>query len=171
MSELIIYDTKSQQKQLFKPIDPKNIGIYVCGITVYDYCHIGHARTFIAFDVIVRYLKHKYGAKHVTFVRNITDIDDKIIKRAQENNEATTQLTDRFIAAMREDETNLGLLRPDKEPRATQYMPQMIALIERLIAAQHAYTADNGDVYYKVRSFEPYGCLAKRNLDDLAAGA
>lgn len=171
MSELIIYDTKSQQKRPFKPLDPKNIGMYVCGITVYDYCHIGHARTFIAFDVIVRYLKHKFGAEHVTFVRNITDIDDKIIKRAQENNEDYTALTARFIAAMHEDEKNLGLLPPDREPRATEYMEQMIALVQKLIANKHAYVAANNDVYYRVRSFATYGCLSKRNLDDLAAGA
>ena len=171
MSQLVIYNTKAQQKEVFKPIDPNKIGIYVCGITVYDYCHIGHARTFVAFDVIVRYLKHKFGANHVTFVRNITDIDDKIIKRAQENNESTSDLTARFIAAMHEDEVNLGLLRPDQEPKATEYMPQMIALVEKLIAKDHAYAADNGDVYYKVRSFKDYGCLAKRNLEDLAVGA
>lgn len=171
MSQLVIYNTKAQQKEVFKPIDPNKIGIYVCGITVYDYCHIGHARTFVAFDIIVRYLKHKFGAKHVTFVRNITDIDDKIIKRAQENNESTNDLTARFIAAMHEDEVNLGLLRPDQEPKATEYMPQMIALVQKLIAKDHAYAADNGDVYYKVRSFKDYGCLAKRNLEDLAVGA
>lgn len=171
MSELIIYDTKSQQKQVFKPLDPQKIGIYVCGITVYDYCHIGHARTFVAFDIIVRYLKHKFGAKNITFVRNITDIDDKIIKRAAENNETVTVLTNRFIAAMHEDERNLGLLAPDKEPRATEYMQQMIALVQKLIVNGHAYAASNGDVYYKVRSFKGYGCLAKRNLDDLAVGA
>lgn len=171
MSELIIYDTKSQQKRPFRPLDPKNIGMYVCGITVYDYCHIGHARTFIAFDVIVRYLKHKFGKEHVTFVRNITDIDDKIIKRAQENNEEYTALTARFIDAMHEDEKNLGLLPPDCEPRATGYMEQMIALVQKLIATKHAYVATNNDVYYRVRSFAPYGCLSKRNLDDLAVGA
>lgn len=171
MSELIVYDTKTQQKKLFKPIDPKNVGIYVCGITVYDYCHIGHARTWLAFDVIVRYLKHIYGKEHVKFVRNITDIDDKIINRAKENSEAWTDLTARFIDAMHEDEKGLGLLSPDEEPRATKYMPQMIALIEKLIANKHAYAASNGDVYYNVRSFKTYGCLAKRNLDDLAAGA
>jgi cysteinyl-tRNA synthetase len=171
MSELNVYNTKSQRKEIFTPIDPNNIGIYVCGITVYDYCHIGHARTFIAFDVIVRYLKQKFGVHNVKFVRNITDIDDKIIKRAQENNETTTELTTRFIAAMHADEKNLGLLRPDIEPKATEYMIQMIDLVEQLISKGHAYAAANGDVYYKVRSFPSYGCLAKRNLDDLAVGA
>lgn len=171
MSELIIYNTKTQHKEVFKAINPDRIGIYVCGITVYDYCHIGHARTFIAFDVIVRYLKHKFGANKVIFVRNITDIDDKIIKRAQENNETTTALTERFVSAMHDDEKNLGLLSPDQEPKATEYMPQMIDLVQVLIAKGHAYAATNGDVYYKVRSFKPYGCLAKRNLDDLASGA
>ena len=171
MSKLSIYDTKSQQKKIFTPINPNKIGIYVCGVTAYDYCHIGHARTFIAFDVIVRYLKYKFGAQNVTFVRNITDIDDKIIKRAQDNNETTTALTARFIAAMHADIANLGLLPADKEPRATEYMPQMISLVEKLIASDHAYAAANGDVYYKVRSFKDYGSLAKRNLDDLAVGA
>jgi cysteinyl-tRNA synthetase len=171
MSELNIYNTKSQRKELFKPIDPKKIGIYVCGITVYDYCHIGHARTFIAFDVIVRYLKHKFGVHNVKFVRNITDIDDKIIKRAQENHETPTELTTRFIAAMHADEKSLGLLSPDQEPKATEYMIPMIDLVEQLISKGHAYAAANGDVYYKVRSFPTYGCLAKRNLDDLAVGA
>ncbi len=171
MSELLVYDTKTQQKKLFRPIDPNKVGIYVCGITVYDFCHIGHARTWLAFDVIVRYLKHKFGAKHVRFVRNITDIDDKIIKRAQENNETWTELTERFIEAMHADEKQLGLLRPDVEPRATAYMPQMIALVEQLIAKGFAYVAPNNDVYYKVRAFADYGCLAKRNLDDLSAGA
>lgn len=171
MSDLIIYDTKTQQKRVFIPTDPQKIGIYVCGITVYDYCHIGHARTFIAFDVIVRYLKHKFGLQNVKFVRNITDIDDKIIKRAQENNEPVSALTARFIDAMHADEKNLCLIAPDQEPRATQYMPQMIKLVEKLIANDHAYLASNGDVYYKVRSFKPYGSLAKRDLDDLAAGA
>lgn len=171
MSQLTIYNTKTQSKEVFIPLNPNNIGIYVCGITVYDYCHIGHARTFIAFDIIVRYLKHKFGADKVNFVRNITDIDDKIIKRAQENNETTNQLTERFIKAMHDDENNLGLLRPDQEPRATDYMAQMIDLVTTLIAKEHAYAASNGDVYYKVRSFKPYGCLSKRNVDDLAAGA
>ncbi len=170
MSDLIIYDTKSQQKRLFTPIDPSKIGIYVCGITVYDYCHIGHARTFVAFDVIVRYLKHKFGADKVRFVRNITDIDDKIIKRAQENNETVTVLTDRFIDAMNADADNLGLLAPDFAPRATEYMPQMIRLIEQLVTKGFAYLADNGDVYYKVREFRDYGCLSKRKLEDLAVG-
>lgn len=171
MSQLTIYNTKTQSKEVFKPLNPNEIGMYVCGITVYDFCHIGHARTFVAFDVIVRYLKHKFGAKNVTFVRNITDIDDKIIKRAQENNETISELTSRFIAAMHKDEKDLGLLPPDKEPRATEYMPQMIALVEKLVAKGYAYVASNGDVYYKVRAFGPYGCLSKRNLDDLAAGA
>lgn len=170
MSKLTIYDTKSQQKKVFVPIDANKIGIYVCGITVYDYCHIGHARTFIAFDVIVRYLRHKFGVQHVNFVRNITDIDDKIIKRAQENNESINALTTRFIAAMHADIDNLGLLPADQEPKATEYMPQMISLVETLIAKQHAYVAPNGDVYYNVRAFNSYGSLAKRNLDDLAAG-
>lgn len=171
MSDLIIYDTKEQRKKVFTPIDPNNIGIYVCGITVYDDCHIGHARTFIAFDVIVRYLKYRYGSKHVTFVRNITDIDDKIINRANENKESVQELTARYIASMQQDENNLGLLPPDKIPKATEYMPQMISLIERLIAGNFAYVARNGDVYYRVRAYKDYGSLSKRNLADLEVGA
>jgi len=166
-----IYNTKTQSKQEFVPIDPNRIGIYVCGITVYDYCHIGHARTAIAFDVIVRYLKYKYGATKVNFVRNITDIDDKIIKRAQENNETTESLTMRFIQAMNDDFANLGLITPDREPKATEYMAKMIDLTKTLITKGFAYQATNGDVYYKVRAFENYGCLAKRNIEDLASGA
>lgn len=168
---LKIYDSKSQQKQVFTPIDPNKIGIYVCGITVYDYCHIGHARTLIAFDVIVRYLKHKYGAKNVTFVRNITDIDDKIIKRAQENNESVESLTTRFINAMHDDERNLGILSPDREPKATEYMPQMRKLIQRLVDKGYAYQASNGDVYYRVRAFKNYCSLSKRNLDQVVSGS
>lgn len=171
MSELKIYDSKSQQKNIFKPLDPNKIGIYVCGITVYDDCHIGHARTFIAFDVIVRYLKHKYGAAHVNFVRNITDIDDKIIKRAQENNEDYTALTARYIQSMQEDAASLGLLPPDHEPKATEYMPQMLELVRVLIAKNYAYQAIDGDIFYKVRAFENYGCLSKRKLDDVVAGS
>lgn len=168
---LKIYNSKTQQKEIFKPIDPNNIGIYVCGITVYDYCHIGHARTAIAFDVIVHYLKSKYGADKVKFVRNITDIDDKIIKRAQENNESVTELTTRFITAMNQDFNNLGLIKPDQEPKATEYMPQMIKLIQTLVSKNFAYQASNGDVFYNVRAFKTYGSLAKRDIDEVIAGS
>jgi cysteinyl-tRNA synthetase len=171
MTDLLIYDTMSQLKKIFTPIDPKKIGIYVCGITVYDYCHVGHARTAIAFDVIVRYIKHKYGADNVIFVRNITDIDDKIINRAIENKESVSDLTTRFITAMHEDFKALGLIAPDHEPRATEYMPQMLEMTRRLVATNYAYQAMNGDVYYKVRAFEKYGWLAKRKLEDLSVGA
>ncbi len=170
MSQLIIYDTKSQQKKVFVPINPEQIGIYVCGITVYDDCHIGHARTFIAFDVIVRYLKHKFGAAKVRFVRNITDIDDKIINRANERGVTIQELTDKYIASMNEDIQALGMLRPDSEPRATEYISQMQHLVHTLIDKDYAYVADNRDVYYKVRAFKDYGTLAKRNLNDLAVG-
>lgn len=170
MSELIIYDTKSQQKHLFRPIDPKRIGIYVCGITVYDDCHIGHARTFVAFDVIVRYLKYRYGKDNVIFVRNITDIDDKIIRRANENNEPFIQLAERFIASMNDDAKKLGLLSPDKSPRATEFIPQMQDLVAKLIANGHAYAAPNGDVYYRVRAHKTYGELSKRNLEEQELG-
>ncbi len=168
---LKIYNSKTQQKEIFKPIDPNNIGIYVCGITVYDYCHIGHARTAIAFDVIVRYLKAKYGADKVKFVRNITDIDDKIIKRAQENNESVIELTTRFITAMNQDFANLGLIKPDHEPKATEYMAQMIKLIQTLVSKNFAYQASNGDVFYNVRAFKTYGSLAKRDIEEVIAGS
>lgn len=172
MTELKVYDSKTQRKNIFIPINPKKIGIYVCGITVYDDCHIGHARTFIAFDVIVRYLKHKFGVENVVFVRNITDIDDKIIKRAQENNETCEALTARYIQSMRDDAASLGLISPDIEPKATEFMPQMISLIKLLISKNYAYQVDDtGDVFYKVRAFGNYGSLSKRNIDDAIAGA
>lgn len=166
---LQIHNTLTRQKEEFKPIHSGKINMYVCGVTVYDYCHIGHARTYTAVDVIVRYLRWRgYG---VNYVRNITDIDDKIIKRANENNEPYQEVTKRFIAAMHEDFAKLELSEPDQEPRATDYIQEMIALINEMIANQHAYVAGNGDVYFDVRSFGDYGCLSHHHLDELESGA
>lgn len=166
---LKIYNTLTRQKEVLKPIHPGKIGMYVCGVTVYDYCHLGHARTYISIDVIVRYLRWRgYDVKHV---RNITDIDDKIIKRANESGETFHAVTARFIQAMHEDFAALQLQSPDQEPRATDYIPQMIKLIEKMIAHQHAYVASNGDVYFDVRSFPNYGCLSQHNLEQLESGA
>ena len=168
MSALQFYNSLSRQKEPFRPLHAGKIGMYVCGMTVYDYCHIGHARVMVVFDTIARHLRALGYELH--YVRNITDIDDKIIARAAENGEPIAALTTRFTAAMHEDEAALGCLPPDEEPRATDAVPGMIALIETLIAKGHAYAADNGDVYYAVRSFPGYGKLANRSLDDLRAG-
>lgn len=166
---LHIYNNLTKEKEAFTPIQPGKVGIYVCGITVYDYCHIGHARLSVAFDLIVRYLRAR--GYEVTYVRNITDIDDKIIKRAQENNEDINVLTERFIQAMYEDEEALFVLKPDIIPRATQYIPAMIAIIEKLLAKGHAYIAENGDVNYQVGTFAAYGQLAQQDIEKLRAGA
>lgn len=168
---LYVHNNLTRQKEPFRPIDPRNVRMYVCGMTVYDYCHIGHARVLVVFDVIYRYLRRLYGEQHVTYVRNITDIDDKIIARANENREPIWDLTERFIAAMHEDADLLGVLRPTKEPRATVYMKEIIAMIEALVDRGHAYAAGNGDVYYDVSSFAEYGRLSGKHLDDLRAGA
>ncbi len=165
---LKIFNSLSKKKEVFKPIKEGHISLYVCGNTVYDYCHIGHGRSMILFDVIVRYLRSR--GWDVTHVRNITDIDDKIIKRANENNESCEELTTRFIAAQRDDERALNLLTPNAEPQATQYVPQIIALIERIIERDHAYVADDGDVYFDVRSFKEYGKLSHRDIDALHSG-
>lgn len=166
---LKIYNTLKRRKENFHPISERKVGIYLCGVTVYDYCHIGHARTNVSADVMVRYLR--YSGYDVTYVRNITDIDDKIIKRAQENKEPIDKLTERFILAMYEDFDALKLLPPDHEPRATTYIPKMIALIEKIIANNHAYVASNGDVYFDVRSFKEYGALSHHNIEQLESGA
>ncbi|MDO5091213.1 MAG: cysteine--tRNA ligase, partial [Cardiobacteriaceae bacterium] len=168
MPALVLYNSLTRQKETFTPREPGKVGMYVCGMTVYDYCHIGHARVMIVFDAIARHLRAEGYA--LNYVRNITDIDDKIIARAHENGETIDALTARFIAAMHEDEKALGCLPPDHEPRATDAVPGMINMIETLIAKNHAYAADNGDVYYAVRSFPGYGKLANRSLDDLRAG-
>ncbi len=164
-----IYNTLSQQKEEFKPIEPGKVRMYVCGMTVYDYCHLGHARVLVAFDVITRYLRQ--CGYDVYYVRNITDIDDKILRRADENGEVYTDLTGRMIQAMHEDEARLGVLSPNEEPRATAYIDEIIAMIRRLISGGHAYAADNGDVYFAVDSFADYGKLSKKKLEDLVAGA
>ena len=165
---LKIYNSLSREKQVFVPIEPGQVRMYVCGMTVYDYCHVGHARVLVVFDAVQRWLRA--SGYDVTYVRNITDIDDKIIKRALENNETIAQLTDRFIAFMNEDADALGVERPDHEPRATAYVPQMLDLIGKLEANGLAYKASDGDVNFSVRKFNGYGKLSGKSLDDLRAG-
>ncbi len=165
---LKIYNSLAREKQDFVPITPGQVRMYVCGMTVYDYCHIGHARVLVVFDVVQRWLRASGLA--VTYVRNITDIDDKIIRRAAENGESIGQLTDRFIALMDEDAAALGVQKPDYEPRATGYIPQMLAMIGRLEENGLAYRASGGDVNYAVRKFPAYGRLSGKSLDDLRAG-
>ncbi len=165
---LKIYNSLSRDKQIFTPIEAGKVRMYVCGMTVYDYCHLGHARVMVVFDMISRWLR--VSDYHVTYVRNITDIDDKIIKRANENKETIGVLTQRFIDAMDEDSARLGIIRPDIEPRATDYIDGMIAMIAALIEKGHAYVAANNDVFYSVRSFADYGKLSGKSLDDLRAG-
>jgi cysteinyl-tRNA synthetase len=165
---LKIYNTLTRSKQTFEPRVAGKVGMYVCGMTVYDYCHIGHARVMVVFDTVARYLRH--SGYQLTYVRNITDIDDKIIQRANENGEAFTALTERFITAMHADERALGVLAPDAEPRATQSIEAIIAMIEQLLQRGYAYAADNGDVYYAVGQFAGYGRLSGKNIDELNAG-
>jgi len=166
---ILIYNSLTRRKEVFVPIEPGKVRMYVCGMTVYDYCHIGHARVMVVFDVIVRTLRA--AGYDVTYVRNITDIDDKIIQRANERHEDFRSLTERYIEAMHEDAAALGVLPPDVEPRATAFMGDIIALIEKLIARGHAYVADNGDVYYDVSSFPDYGKLSGEKPEALRAGA
>lgn len=165
---LKIYNTLARDKQAFKPIEPGKVRMYVCGMTVYDYCHLGHARVMVIFDVVQRWLRN--SGYDVTYVRNITDIDDKIIKRAQENGETMEQLTARFIQAMDEDSAALGVQRPDIEPRATQYVQGMLEMITTLQQRGYAYQAADGDVNYAVRKFDGYGKLSGKSLEDLRAG-
>ena len=165
---LSIYNTLSRSKEIFKPIVAGQVRMYVCGMTVYDFCHIGHARVMIVFDMVTRWLRA--SGYQVSYVRNITDIDDKIIKRALENKEPIAVLTQRFIDAMHEDAKILGLLPPDHEPRATQYIAQMQDMIGRLINQQMAYQAEDGDVNYAVRQFPSYGKLSGKSIDELNAG-
>ena len=165
---LHLYNTLTRQKERFEPIDPKNVRMYVCGMTVYDYCHLGHARVLVVFDMIARWLRQR--GYPLTYVRNITDIDDKIIARANDNGETIGQLTARFIQAMNEDSDALGVQRPDVEPKATEHISQMIDMINQLIKNGKAYAASNGDVYYAVREFAAYGQLSGKSLDDLRAG-
>ena len=165
---LSIYNTLSRSKEIFKPIVAGQVRMYVCGMTVYDFCHLGHARVMIVFDMVTRWLRA--SGYQVSYVRNITDIDDKIIKRALENKEPIAVLTQRFIDAMHEDAKILGLLPPDHEPRATQYIAQMQGMIGRLIDQQMAYQAEDGDVNYAVRQFPSYGKLSGKSIDELNAG-
>ncbi len=166
---LKIYNTLTRQKEEFKPINAGKIGMYVCGVTIYDLCHIGHGRTFVSFDVVSRYLR--YLGYDLTFVRNITDIDDKIITRANENNESCEALTERLIGEMHRDFDSLNMKRPDVEPKATEYIQEIIQLVEKLIERGFAYVADNGDVMFEVKKFDEYGKLSKQDLDQLQAGA
>jgi cysteinyl-tRNA synthetase len=165
---LKIYNTLTRDKQEFTPIEKNKARMYVCGMTVYDYCHLGHARVMVVFDMVQRWFKA--SGYEVTYVRNITDIDDKIIKRAAENKESIHTLTQRFIDAMHQDADALGVQRPNHEPRATQYVPQMLAVIEQLESNGLAYQAADGDVNYAVRKFDGYGKLSGKSLEDLRAG-
>jgi len=168
MSSLKIYNMLARQKQLFRPIEPGKVRLYVCGMTIYDYCHIGHARMMMAFDVVVRWLRA--SGYDVTYVRNITDIEDKIIRRAVENGETIGELTQRFTQYMHEDTAALGMLPPTFEPRATEYVPQMLGMIDVLEKRDLAYVAADGDVNFAVRNFPGYGKLSGKSLDDLRAG-
>lgn len=165
---LHIFNTLTRRKEPFSPLQPGQVRMYVCGMTVYDYCHLGHARMMVAFDVVQRWLRAT--GYRVTYVRNITDIDDKIIKRAVENGESISALTQRFIQAMHEDTDALGVQRPDHEPRATEYIGSMLGLIERLKQRGLAYQLNDGDVNYAVRKFSGYGKLSGKSLDELRAG-
>ncbi|WP_025820073.1 cysteine--tRNA ligase [Shewanella marina] len=166
---LKIYNSISRQKEEFKPIEPGKIGMYVCGVTIYDLCHIGHGRTFVSFDMIVRYLR--YVGYEVNFQRNITDVDDKIIKRANENNESCEALTERLIGEMHHDFDSLNMIRPDFEPRATLHIQEIIDMVILLIERGHAYVAADGDVLFSVSSFPEYGKLSGQNIEQLQAGA
>ena len=165
---LRIHNTLTRGKQPFVPIAPPRVSLYVCGMTVYDYCHLGHARVMVVFDMAVRWLRAT--GFDVTYVRNITDIDDKIIQRALQNNEPIESLTERFIAAMNEDAAALGVVKPDYEPRATQHVEGMLATIAKLVERGMAYAVPGGDVYFSVRDFPGYGKLSGKSLEDLRAG-
>ena len=165
---LHIHNSLTKQKELFTSIEPGKVKLYVCGMTVYDFCHVGHARVMVVFDVVTRYLKA--NGYEVNYIRNITDIDDKIIARANENNETIKVLTERFISEMHQDADALGVDRPNAEPKATESIAEMVAMIETLISKHLAYTAANGDVYYDVSKFPNYGKLSGRNIDELRAG-
>ncbi|MFW5427312.1 MAG: cysteine--tRNA ligase [Methylophagaceae bacterium] len=165
---LQIHNSLSKQKEVFTPIEPGKVKLYVCGMTVYDLCHVGHARVMVVFDVVTRYLRA--SGYEVTYIRNITDIDDKIIARANENDENIQSLTERFIDEMNQDADALSVIRPTLEPKATESMAEIIAMIETLINKGFAYASDNGDVYYDVSEFDGYGKLSGRNIDELRAG-
>ncbi len=166
---LKIYNTLTRQKEEFKPIHPGKVGMYVCGVTIYDHCHIGHGRTFVAFDVVARYLR--YSGYQLNYVRNVTDVDDKIIKRAAETGVTCDDLTERLIGDMHADFDALGMVRPDVEPRATQHIGEIIELVQSLLDKEHAYVADNGDVMFIVDSYADYGKLSGQDLEQLQAGA
>ncbi|WP_133406433.1 cysteine--tRNA ligase [Parashewanella tropica] len=166
---LKIYNSLTRKKEEFTPIRSDKVGMYVCGVTIYDLCHIGHGRTFVSFDMIARYLRYK--GYNLDYHRNITDVDDKIIKRANENNESCDELTERLISEMYADFDALNMIRPDLEPRATQHIPEMIDMVERLIERDHAYVSESGDVLFRVESFADYGRLSGQDLDQLKAGA
>ena len=166
---LRIYNTLTRQKEEFKPLEAGKVGMYVCGITVYDLLHMGHGRTYVSFDVMQRYFR--FCGYQVNYVRNITDVDDKIIKRALENNETCDELTARTIAMMHEDFDSLNMLPADIEPRVTTHMPEIIDVIERLISKGHAYVASNGDVMFEVSTYKDYGKLGRQDLTQLVAGA
>ena len=168
ISMLTIYNSLTGAKEEFHPLEQGRVRMYVCGMTVYDYCHMGHARVMVVFDMVVRYLR--YRGYQVTYVLNITDIDDKIIKRARENNETLDQLTARFIRAMHEDTAALGVLPPDQEPRATAHLDQIIRMIEKLLQNGLAYQAENHDVFFDVSRFPGYGRLSGKNIEELRAG-
>ena len=168
-ASLVIHNSEARAKAVFVPRKAGEISLYVCGMTVYDYCHIGHARVMVSFDIIARWLR-QLGFK-VTYVRNITDIDDKIIARANENGESIEALTARFIAAMDDDATALGTLRPNLEPKATDHADDILRMVGTLVNKGNAYPAKNGDVYFSVASFPKYGRLSNKKLDDLQAGA
>jgi cysteinyl-tRNA synthetase len=169
MMALSIYNTLSKSKEVFTPLEANKVRMYVCGMTVYDYCHLGHGRSMVAFDLVTRWLRH--CGYELTYVRNITDIDDKIINRANENGEAFEALTERMIAAMHEDEARLNILKPDMEPRATDHIPGMLEMIQGLIDKGYAYAPGNGDVYYRVAKFMGYGKLSRKKIEDLRIGA
>lgn len=168
---LHLYNSLTNKKEKFEPIDAANVRMYVCGMTVYDFCHVGHARAMVVFDIVYRYLRHQFGASHVTYVRNITDIDDKIIKRAQENQEDPNVLTARFIEEMYRDADSLGVLRPDHEPRATQHIDEIIDMIKVLMKKGLAYAKEGSDVFYDVSEFKNYGKLSGKKPDELRVGA
>src|ERR1700747_1866736 len=167
---LTLYNTLTRRKEPFEPLDPERVRLYVCGPTVYDRAHIGNGRAIVVFDVLYRLLRDVYGREHVIYVRNITDVEDKINAAARKNNEPIAALTARTTKAFHEDMAALGALPPDIEPRATEYIPQMIAMIERLIAGGHAYVAE-GHVLFRIGSYAKYGALSRRSRADMIAGA
>ena len=166
---LQIYNTLTRQKEAFNPLQSGKVGMYVCGVTIYDHCHIGHARTYVSFDVMNRYFR--YLGYEVKYVRNITDVDDKIINRAAENGESCDELTARYTKIMHDNFAALGMLEPDVEPTVTGHMDEIIAIIDKLVAKQYAYIATSGDVLFDVSKYEAYGALSQQNLEMLQAGA